>query len=96
LQAVERPAAEGQAQVLGGGQGRGDDLGPLLGGIGRRTAGAGTLLEAGDPLLVEAADPGIGRGPRATDRRGDCRRGPTVGCRLDDAGAFDQTDRSSA
>jgi hypothetical protein len=37
LQAVERPAAEGQAQALRAGQRGGEDLGPLLGGVGVRT-----------------------------------------------------------
>jgi hypothetical protein len=96
LQAIQRPAAERQAQFLGVGQRRGDDLGPLLGGVGRRPAGAVALLEAGDPLVVEAADPGVGGGPRAAQRRGDGGRRSAVGGGLDDAGALDQADRGGA
>jgi hypothetical protein len=95
-QAVERPAAEGQAQALGVGQRRGDDLGPLLGGVGRRPAGALALLEPGDAFVVEAADPGVDGGPRAAQRRGDGGCGSAAGGGPDDAGAFDQADRGSA
>jgi hypothetical protein len=52
LQPIERPAAEGQAQVLRGGQRGGDDLGALLGGVGVRPARAGAIAEAGEALLV--------------------------------------------
>jgi hypothetical protein len=96
LQAVECPAAEGQAQVLRGGQRRGDDLGPLLGGVGRRPAGAGAFLQPGEALLVEAADPGIGGRAGATERRGDGGGGSALGSRLDDPGALDEADRGGA
>jgi hypothetical protein len=92
---VERPAAEGQAQVLGGGQGRGDDLGALLGGVGRRPPGAGAFLEPGEALRVEAADPGVGGRPGAAERRGDGGGGSALGG-LDDAGALDEADRGGA
>jgi hypothetical protein len=45
LEPVERPAAEGQAQLLGVGQRGGDDLGALLGRVGVRAARAGPLLQ---------------------------------------------------
>jgi hypothetical protein len=96
LQAVQRPAAERQLQGFRLGQRRGDDLGPLLGGVGRRPAGAGAFLEAGHTPIVEAADPGIGGGSRAAQRRGDGGRGTAFRCGLDDAGAFDQADRGGA
>lgn len=96
LQAVERPAAEGQAQDLGVGQRRGDDLGSLLGGVGRRPAGALAFLEPGEAVLVEAPDPGIGGGAGAAEGRGDLGRRSAVGGRLDDAGSLDQADRGGA
>ena len=97
LEPVERPGAEGEAQFLRVGQGRGDDLGPLLGGVGRRPAGAGAFLEPGEALVVETADPGIDGGPRAAQLGGDGGGRPAVGGGgLDDAGAFDQADRGGA
>ena len=44
-QAVECPAAEGLAQALRVGQGRGDDLGALLGCVGVRAAGPRAILQ---------------------------------------------------
>jgi hypothetical protein len=96
LQPVQGPAGEGQAQVLRGSQRRGDDLGPLLCGVDRRPAGAGALLEPGDPVLVEAADPGIDGGSGAAGRLGDGGGGSAVGGGLDDSGPFGQADRGGA
>ena len=62
-QAVERPAAEGQAQALRVGQRRGDDLGALLGRVGGRAPGPGPIFQATEPPVVEASDPGVDRGP---------------------------------
>ena len=55
LQAVERPGAKGPAQVLRVGQGRGDDLGDLLGRIGGRASGAGLVLQPIGPLGVDVS-----------------------------------------
>jgi hypothetical protein len=64
LQAIERPASKGQPQALGVRQRRGDDLGALLGRVGRRTSGPGLILQSMEPLFIEAMDPGVDRGPR--------------------------------
>src|SRR5687767_10688471 len=70
-QAVQRPAAEGETQALRVSQRRGDDLGPLLGGVGVWSAGPRPILQALEPLLVEAMDPGVDRGPRDAQVPGD-------------------------
>ena len=62
LEAVERPAAEGQTQAPVIGQREGDDLGTLSGGIGEGTPGPRPILQAVQPLVIEAMDPGVGRG----------------------------------
>jgi hypothetical protein len=79
LQAVERPAAEREPQVLRIGQRGGDDLGTLLGGVGRRTSGSGSILQAGKASLVEATEPGVDRGPRNAQFIGDLAGASTVG-----------------
>src|SRR5262249_18741528 len=84
LQAVERPAAEGQAELLRVGQGGGDHLGALLGGVGVRPAATGTLLQPPQALLVEPADPGIDGRPGAAQARGDLAGCLPLGGRLDD------------
>jgi hypothetical protein len=63
LQAVQRPAGDGQAQAFGVGQRRGDDLGTLLRGVGMRPPGSRLVLQAVEPLFVEAMGPGVDRGP---------------------------------
>jgi hypothetical protein len=63
LQAIERPAGEGQAQALRIGQRRGDDLGALLGGVGVRPPGPRLILQAVEPPAIAAMDPGIDGGP---------------------------------
>jgi hypothetical protein len=91
-QPVQRPAAEGQAQALRGGQGRGDDLGALLGGVGVRTPGPGPIPQAAEPPLVEAMDPGVDGGPRDAEVLGDLTGRSPVGtgqedpCPLDESG----------
>jgi hypothetical protein len=73
LQPVERPAAEGQTEVLGGRQCGGDHLGALLGGVGMGSPGAGTVLEPGESGVVEAMEPGVdgrARQPQATGHGG--------------------------
>jgi hypothetical protein len=92
LQAIERPASKGQVQALGVRQRRGDDLGALLGRVGRRTSGPGLILQSMEPLFIEAMDPGVDRGPRnaqvlghlaGASPRGD---GQEELCALDEAG----------
>jgi hypothetical protein len=47
LQAVQRPTAERQSQVVRLGQGRGDDLSSLRGGVGRGAARPRPVLQPG-------------------------------------------------
>jgi hypothetical protein len=54
LQTVQRPAAKGQPQALRVGQGRGDDLGALLGRIGRGTPGPGLVLQSAESLVINS------------------------------------------
>jgi hypothetical protein len=96
LEAIERPAAEGQAQGPGIGQGRGDDLGALLGGVGRGPAAAAPVIQAGEAVRVEAMDPGVDRRPRDADLAGDLAgRGP-VGGGQEEPGPLDQADGGGA
>jgi hypothetical protein len=71
LEAVERPAAEGQAQGLRVGQGRGEDLGPLLLGIGMRASGTREVFQGGQAAVIEPPDPGRDGGSRDVDLVGD-------------------------
>jgi hypothetical protein len=96
LESVERPGAEGQAESLGVGQRRGDDFGALLGGIGVRPAGAGSLFQAAQSLVVEPADPGVDGGSRAALGRGDGGGFLPTGGGLDDAGPLDESSRGGA
>jgi hypothetical protein len=89
-QAVQRPAAEGQAQGLRVRQGGGDHFGALLGGVGVRTPGAGPILQAAEPPLVEAMDPGVDRGPRDTEVLGDLTGRSPVGTGQEDPGPLDE------
>jgi hypothetical protein len=90
-QAVQRPAAEGQAQALRVGQRRGDDLGTLLGGVGVRPAGAGPILEPLESPLVEAADPGIDGGTADAQVAGDLAGSMPVGDGEQEPGALDES-----
>jgi hypothetical protein len=90
LQAVERPATEGQRQPLRVGQGGGDDLGALLGGIGVRPARAGAIVEAGEALVVEAMDPGVDGGPRDARLLGHLAGSSSVGDGQEDPGPLDE------
>jgi hypothetical protein len=89
LQPVERPAAEGQAQVLRGGQGRGEDRGPLVGVVGGRAARAGSVLQGGGPAVVEPADPGRDGRPGEVESAGDLTDRLAVGGGQDEAGPLD-------
>ena len=75
-------------QGLGIGQRRGDDLGPLLLGVGVRTSGAGQVLQGGPPAVVESADPGRDGGPRDVQLLGDLTDPTALGGGQDDPGAF--------
>lgn len=91
LQAVERPGAEGQSQPLRVGQRRGDDRGPLLGGIGRWAAGPRAILQAGEPPLVEAMDPRIDGGAREAQVPGDLAGSSPGGDGQEDPGPLDES-----
>jgi hypothetical protein len=90
LQAVERPGAEGQSQPFRVGQGRGDDRGPLLGGIGRGAPGPPAILQAGGPPLVEAMDPRVDGGARDAQIFGDLARSSSVGDGQEDLSPLDE------
>jgi hypothetical protein len=91
LQAVERPAGQGQTQALGIGQSGGDDFGALLGGGGVGSARVRAIIEAGQPPLVEAMDPGGDRLPADVDLRGDSAGALSVGGDQKDLGALEET-----
>ena len=56
-QPIQGPAGEGQTQLGGPGQGRGDDGAALLGRIRRRSAGAHVLFQPVQTARIEAVDP---------------------------------------
>jgi hypothetical protein len=93
LQAVERPAAEGQAQGLRVGQRGGKDLGPLIGVIGVRAARAGAVLQGGEAAVVEPADPGRDGGPGDVQLTNDLADGLSAGGGEDDPGPLDEPGR---
>jgi hypothetical protein len=90
LQPVERPATEVQPQVLRGGQCGGDDLGHLLGRVGRRAALAGPVAQAGEALVVEAMEPLIELIAAHADTPGDGAGPLARGEAFDDLGPLDQ------
>jgi hypothetical protein len=96
LEAIQRPAAERQAQALGIGQGGGDDFGALLGGIGVGPARARAIIEAGQALLVEAVDPCVDIFPTDVHLCGDGTGALPVGGGQEDPGALDEAGRCGA
>jgi hypothetical protein len=96
LEPVECPGAERQAQGLRIGQCRSDDGGPLVGVIGVRAARAGTVLQGGQPAIVEPADPD--RNGRSGDIQlaRDVGGRSALGDRQDDLSAFDDSGRGGA
>jgi hypothetical protein len=96
MQAIERPAAKRQVQLLRVGQGRGEDRGPLVGIIGVWAAQAGAVLQGGGPAVVEPADPGRDGRPGDVQFAGDLTDGPAVGGAEDDAGPFDESGRGGS
>ncbi len=91
LQAIERPGAKRQAEILGGGQGGGDDRGAVLGRVSRGAPGPRLILEAVDPLVVPAMDPGVDRGPRDAEVLSDLAGPSPVGDGQEDLSPFDKT-----
>ena len=89
MQPVQRPGAERQAQLLRGGQGGGDDLGDLLGGVGGGAATAGHVLEPVGPLGVEPPDPGGDGGAGDAELAGDGGGAEAGGGLQDDLGPLD-------
>ena len=90
LQSVRRPAGEGQAQAPRGGQRRGDDLGALLGRIGRGAPGPGLVLQAAEPLVIEAMDPGVDRRSRDAQLLGHLAGAASVGDGQEEPGPLDE------
>jgi len=94
LQAVQRPAGEGQAQALRVGQRRGDDLGALPRRVGMRPPGSRSILQAVEPSFIEPMDPGVDRGARDAEVLDDLA-GPTpVGEGQEDLGPLDEASLS--
>jgi hypothetical protein len=96
LQAVERPASEGEPQALRIGERRGDDLGALLGRIGRGTPGPGLVLQSAESLVIEAMDPGVDRGSRDVQVLGHLAGPLPVGDGQKDLGPLDEAGLSRA
>jgi hypothetical protein len=89
LEPVECPRGVGQAEGLRIGQGGGEDLGDLLGGVDGGASGAGLILQAGGPLEVEPADPAVDGGAGDAELAGGGGDFRPVGQGGDDAGALD-------
>src|SRR3954452_23149052 len=89
-QAIQRPAAEGQAQNLWVSQCRGEGLGAWLGRVGARTPGAGPILQAAEALLVKAVDPGVDRGAGQFQVLGDLARPSPARDSQEDLGSLDE------
>jgi hypothetical protein len=56
-----------------------------------RTPGPGPILQASKPLVVEAADPGVDRGPRDAEVLGDLAGSSPVGDGQEDPGPLDES-----
>jgi hypothetical protein len=89
-QAVQRPAAEGQAQLLRVGQRRGEDFGALLGGVDVRPTGAGPILKSMGAPLIEAMEPGVDGGARDAQLLGDLARPSSLGDGQQELGPLDE------
>lgn len=89
-EAVQGPAGEGESQALGVGQGGGDDLGPVVGGVDRRPSRAGLVLEAGEAQFVEPMDPEVDGGPADVEVVGDGGGALSLGDGQEDLGALDE------
>jgi len=68
-QPVQRPTAEGQPQLVRGGQAGGDDFADLRRGVGRGPPGALFVLQPGQPPPVETLEP-LAHGPVAQPHLG--------------------------
>jgi hypothetical protein len=90
VQPVERPAPEGQAEVLRVGQCRGEDLGDLLGRVSGGAAGPGHVLQPVGALGVEPPQPGVDGGPGDAEAAGDGGGAEALGGGPDDVGPLDE------
>jgi hypothetical protein len=88
---VERPAAERQPQALGIGQRRCDDLGALRDGKGKGPPGPGPILQALEPSVIEAMDPGVDRRPREAQVAGHLAGSSSVGDGQEDPSPLDES-----
>jgi hypothetical protein len=91
FQAIQRPAGEGPPEALRIGQRDGDDLGALLGGIGRRAPGAGLILQPMEPVVIEPMDPGVDRRPRDAQVLGHLAGSSPVGDGQEDPGPLNES-----
>jgi hypothetical protein len=89
FQPIQRPAAKGQLQALRVGQGRGDHLSPLRGGVGLRPARAGAIVQTVQSLLVEAMDPRVDGGPTDAEVLSNLAGPSPVGEGQEDPGPLD-------
>jgi hypothetical protein len=89
-QPIQGPAGEGQAQLGGPGQGRGDDSTALLGRIGRRSSGAHVLFQPLQAAGVEAVDPVTNRVAAQIHPAGDLLRLQAAHGMDDNLGAADK------
>jgi hypothetical protein len=95
-QAVERPAAEGEAEAVRFGQGGGDDLGPLLGSIGLRAPGPWPILEPAESPVIEAVDPCVDSGLADAQVAGDLAGASPISDGKQDPGPLDEASLSRA
>lgn len=72
------------------GQGRGEDLGDLLGRVGGRAALAGPVVQAGEALGVEAMEPLVDLVAAHADPLGYGAGSLAAGEALDECGSLDQ------
>ncbi len=96
MKPIQRPAAEGQPQALRIGQGGGDDLGALSGGVGGGTPSPGPILQAGESLVVEAMEPGVDRRPRDAEFLGDLTGRAPLGEGQEELGPLDEASLGGA
>lgn len=90
LKPIQRPAAEGQPQAPGIGQRHGDDLGALLRRVGRWAPSPRLILQAVEPLSMEAVNPGVDRGPRDAQVLGHVAGSSSLGDGQEDLGPLDE------
>jgi hypothetical protein len=89
-QPIQSPAGEGQTQLGGPGQGRGDDSTALLGGICRWSSGAHVLFQPLQAACIEAVDPVANRVAAQIHPAGDLLRLEAAHGMDDNLGAADK------